>query len=195
MALLFNLHCNRCNRIPNLLAVNRLILTITENFQIDFNKLQRQSTKILDGLQPMGALAPIQAALLTDRGIVRDHNEDYFLHWEPDNLQDEAKNGWLYIVADGVGGADAGEVASQFASERTQLHYLTNETETHLGERLRQAMHVANTDLRQLVSERDGTKRMGNNDGLLQPYKITRPTYPTWAIVEGIIGVRALSGR
>ena len=111
-------------------------------------------------MQPMGILAPIQAALLTDRGIVRDHNEDYVLYWEPDTVQDEAKNGWLYIVADGVGGADAGEVASEFASERTQLHYLENGTETHLGERLRQAMHAANTDLRQLVTERDGAKRM-----------------------------------
>ncbi len=108
----------------------------------------------------MGTLSPIQAALLTDRGIVRDHNEDYVLHWEPGNIQDEVKNGWLYIVADGVGGADAGEVASQYASERTLFHYLDNGTEAHLGERMRQAMHAANTDLRQLVSERDGTKRM-----------------------------------
>ena len=52
----------------------------------------------------------IEASLQTDQGRIRDHNEDYVTFWEPDNEAAEVQNGWLYIVADGVGGADAGEV-------------------------------------------------------------------------------------
>ncbi|MCP4424919.1 MAG: Stp1/IreP family PP2C-type Ser/Thr phosphatase, partial [Chloroflexi bacterium] len=102
----------------------------------------------------------IEASLRTDRGQIRDHNEDFIAWWEPSNRQDEAQNGWLYIVADGVGGADAGEVASQYASERAQLHYLNDNHAMGPGERLWRAMQAANTDLRQMVAERNDDSRM-----------------------------------
>lgn len=100
------------------------------------------------------------AAMQTDRGQVRDHNEDFIARWEPVSVDEEAEHGWLYIVADGVGGADAGEVASQFATERTLAQYLTHNETENLGERLINAMHGANTDLRKLVVERNDNKRM-----------------------------------
>lgn len=96
----------------------------------------------------------------TDRGRVRDHNEDYVIRREPDSEEDEKEHGWLYIVADGVGGADAGEVASEYASEQTVVNYIANNDDPHLGQRLVNAMQVANTDLRQLVAERNENKRM-----------------------------------
>lgn len=102
----------------------------------------------------------INASLRTDQGLVRDHNEDFVLSWEPKTSQEVQKNGWLYIVADGVGGADAGEVASQFASERVIAHYLANSETANWGQRLIRAMHAANTDLRHLVLERDNAARM-----------------------------------
>lgn len=108
----------------------------------------------------MSMLAPIRSAMRTDRGQVRDHNEDYVTRREPSSLEDEAEHGWLYIVADGVGGAEAGEVASQFACERTVAHYLESDVNGHRGQRLVDAMQAANTDLRQLVAERDDKKRM-----------------------------------
>jgi protein phosphatase len=79
---------------------------------------------------------------------------------EPDSEEEEKKRGWLYIVADGVGGADAGEVASEYASEQTVVNYIANIDNPHLGQRLVNAMQVANTDLRQLVAERNENKRM-----------------------------------
>lgn len=102
----------------------------------------------------------INAFLRTDTGRVRDHNEDFISFREPIDAADEAQNGWLYIVADGVGGADAGEVASQFATERTVANYLQNHDNPHWGQRLVDAMQTANTELRQMVAERDGNSRM-----------------------------------
>lgn len=102
----------------------------------------------------------IEASLQTDQGRIRDHNEDFIIFWEPEDDAAEADNGWLYIVADGVGGADAGEVASQFASERVISHYVNKNLDYGWGERLWRAMQAANTDLRQMVAERGDDSRM-----------------------------------
>ena len=102
----------------------------------------------------------IEASLQTDQGLIRDHNEDFVTFWEPKDVEDEAQNGWLYIVADGVGGADAGEVASQFASESVIAHFTNDHLDLDWGERLWRAMQAANTDLRQLVADRKDDSRM-----------------------------------
>lgn len=108
----------------------------------------------------MSLPAKINASLRTDVGRVREHNEDYVTFREPLDAYDEVLHGWLYLVADGVGGADAGEVASQFASERTLENYLQDAQNPNLGERLVDAMQAANTDLRQMIAERDSGSRM-----------------------------------
>ena len=107
----------------------------------------------------MNKPALVKAAMQTDQGRVRRHNEDFVLAWEPTTAAEEAQHGWLYIVADGVGGADAGEIASEFASRRTVEHFLANEN-SDWGRRLLEAMQASNTDLRQLVADRDDNSRM-----------------------------------
>src|SRR5580693_1598475 len=54
---------------------------------------------------------------LTDAGIVRDHNEDFIGHYVPATPEESRTHGWLFVVADGVGGHDRGEVASETAVE------------------------------------------------------------------------------
>lgn len=108
----------------------------------------------------MAEVGHIQAHLVTDTGLVREHNEDFVARREPVDPQDIQQNGWIYLVADGVGGADAGEVASHFASECMIAHYLENNQEPDWGRRLLDAMQAANSDLRQLVAERNSTSRM-----------------------------------
>ncbi|MCP4359474.1 MAG: Stp1/IreP family PP2C-type Ser/Thr phosphatase [Chloroflexi bacterium] len=102
----------------------------------------------------------IYAHLSTDTGRVREHNEDYIAFREPTDPQDEEENGWVYLVADGVGGADAGEVASKFASQRLISRYLESKEQPDWGFRLLDAMQAANADLRQLVAERNDNSRM-----------------------------------
>lgn len=108
----------------------------------------------------MSNIGQINAVLRTDTGLIRDHNEDFVSYWEPGSLAEETQNGWLYIVADGVGGADAGEVASKLSTEQTISHYLAETDEPDLGQRLLNAMQAANTALRQHVVERNDNSRM-----------------------------------
>ncbi len=108
----------------------------------------------------MLSVGQIDASMRTDQGRVREHNEDFIDCREPLSPSEESRNGWLYIVADGVGGADAGEVASRYATERTIHHYLASDPSIVWGERLLQAMQAANTELRQLVAEQPQGNRM-----------------------------------
>jgi len=56
-------------------------------------------------------------AELSHPGCVRSHNEDSFGSSVPANPEKSRTHGWLFVVCDGVGGQDMGEVASQRAVE------------------------------------------------------------------------------
>jgi protein phosphatase len=56
-------------------------------------------------------------AQATDRGRVRDHNEDYLGCAIPEVPERAQTHGWLFVLADGVGGQEKGEVASRTAVE------------------------------------------------------------------------------
>jgi PPM family protein phosphatase len=53
----------------------------------------------------------------TDVGRVRDHNEDYLGYAAPATPAQVRSHGWLFALADGVGGQEKGEVASRAAIE------------------------------------------------------------------------------
>lgn len=59
----------------------------------------------------------LEFAELSDVGKVREHNEDNFGHAAPGNPAEAHTRGWLFVLADGVGGHDRGEVASSTAVE------------------------------------------------------------------------------
>jgi serine/threonine protein phosphatase PrpC len=69
-------------------------------------------------LVKLAAKTRLRADALTDVGRVREHNEDSVLVFEykRDSLLNPAQT-FLYVVADGMGGAEAGEVASAIAVE------------------------------------------------------------------------------
>jgi PPM family protein phosphatase len=59
----------------------------------------------------------LEFSQLSDTGIVREHNEDYVGHVVPATPTHAATHGWLFALADGVGGQEKGEVASRTAVE------------------------------------------------------------------------------
>ena len=68
----------------------------------------------------------IRAAAMTDVGMVREHNEDaaMALEYQRQTLVDPSQH-YLYVVADGMGGAEAGEVAAAIAVDSIR-NYVQN---------------------------------------------------------------------
>lgn len=56
-------------------------------------------------------------AQLSDPGRLRGNNEDYLGVSQPATPEEAESHGWLFALADGVGGQDRGEVASRAAVE------------------------------------------------------------------------------
>ncbi|MGA8029568.1 MAG: protein phosphatase 2C domain-containing protein [Bryobacteraceae bacterium] len=59
----------------------------------------------------------VEFAQLSDAGLKREHNEDYLGHVLPQTPEQVRTHGWLFTLADGVGGQERGEVASSSAVE------------------------------------------------------------------------------
>lgn len=59
----------------------------------------------------------------SDRGMKREQNEDCHAVWIPEDPDELARRGALLIVADGMGGSRAGEVASRIATDTVMDAY------------------------------------------------------------------------
>ena len=98
----------------------------------------------------------LDVAELSDVGNVRPHNEDYVAHFHPQDVNLLLAAGRLYIVADGVGGAAAGELASQYATRQVLHSYYASSADS-IEARLAEAFQQANRDLYQhALSQGDG---------------------------------------
>jgi len=67
--------------------------------------------------------AGVEVAGLSDVGCQRDNNEDAYAYWEPASEVDYQRKGRLAIVADGMGGHEGGQEASNLAVEAIQQIY------------------------------------------------------------------------
>jgi serine/threonine protein phosphatase PrpC len=113
----------------------------------------------------------------TDLGRTREHNEDTFLvadlstgkaSLQPDVRDHEiGPRGSLFMVADGMGGAAAGELASAMAAEVIHRHMATawaaDETTTaaRFAYRMKEAVELANTELYTYAREHSEVRGMG----------------------------------
>lgn len=91
-------------------------------------------------------LTDLVAVKLTDTGCVRPHNEDYVDFFVPSDPQQQARKGAIYLVADGMGGHQAGEVASQGAVELVIQHYY-EDTSRDVTRSLVKAVQTANRQI------------------------------------------------
>ena len=65
----------------------------------------------------------LTVAKLTNTGRSRPFNEDYVDFYIPPDLEERARKGALYLTADGMGGHQAGELASRGAVESVRQEY------------------------------------------------------------------------
>lgn len=113
----------------------------------------------------------------TDLGQSRDHNEDTFLVADlstgkasllPDVRDHElGPRGSLFVVADGMGGAAAGELASSMAVDAIYRHLSTawaadpDVSAARFGFRVREAVELANRELFAYAQEHPEVRGMG----------------------------------
>src|SRR5579871_4987663 len=71
----------------------------------------------VEGAFAPGHMLDLEFVERTDVGRVRDHNEDSLGHAAPASPAQIGSHGWLFVLADGVGGQEKGEVASKTAVE------------------------------------------------------------------------------
>lgn len=86
----------------------------------------------------------VEFAQLSDNGRVRPHNEDYIGHVLPGTPEQVRSHGWLFVLADGVGGAQAGEVASQTAVESVLKGFRAAAKAESLSSLLQRLVRAAN---------------------------------------------------
>jgi PPM family protein phosphatase len=124
-------------------------------------------------------VTPILASVFgkTDRGRTRDHNEDTFLVADlstgnaslmPEVREHEiGPRGSLFMVADGMGGAVAGELASEMAADLIYRHLATawaadpDSSAERFAFRMREAVQLANARIYAYAKEHPEVRGMG----------------------------------
>jgi serine/threonine protein phosphatase PrpC len=101
----------------------------------------------------------ITVGALTDVGQVRDHNEDALGYYQPREREVLAQKGRLYLVADGMGGHVAGEVASECVVRTVTASYYENPAQP-VRQALSEAIQQANTALYGATSGEESRRKM-----------------------------------
>lgn len=94
----------------------------------------------------------LDPAQLTDVGRKRPHNEDNMAYVIPKDPMAMAKKGALFIVADGMGGHAAGEVASEIAVDTVSKAYYQDDS-TDVADSLVRSIKRANASIHQRAAE------------------------------------------
>ena len=101
----------------------------------------------------------VVASLLSDVGCVRELNEDSGACIQPDNPELRASKGSLILVADGMGGHSAGEVASRLAVDIiTRIYY---EYAGDPQSALKKAFREANREIHKAAEKDESKSGMG----------------------------------
>lgn len=123
------------------------------------------------------SLVQVSVAGLTDVGRTRDHNEDTYLVADLSTGETRAETGVhqspigprgaLFMVADGMGGAAAGELASALAAQTIHTHLVatwtqdTDSSREHFAFRMREAVEEANRQIHAYALEHTDVRGMG----------------------------------
>jgi len=140
------------------------------------NRLSNVTSSARHSSSPDRAAVSVHVHSCTDTGLAREHNEDAFivadltqgrgLEGGVASRLSAGERGLLFMVADGMGGAAAGEVASRMATELV-FERLKSRTEPWLGDRvafvaaLHDAAEYANEEIHNFAFSNPGHDGMG----------------------------------
>ncbi|MBV9547877.1 MAG: serine/threonine-protein phosphatase [Chloroflexi bacterium] len=93
----------------------------------------------------------MEATGLSEAGPHRTTNEDSLGAFVPDDIPGAERKGYLYVVADGLGGHQAGEVASATAVKTLRDEYYSPSAHSRIEPALRQAVQAANLRVHDLA--------------------------------------------
>src|SRR6266852_9661335 len=101
------------------------------------------------GGQPFSgtSMLELEFAQLSDPGKVRGHNEDFMGYAEPSTPEQARSHGWLFVLADGCGGHDRGEVASQLAVDTLVSSFYATPAGEAARDSLQRLVRSANTKI------------------------------------------------
>lgn len=114
----------------------------------------------------------VAVACMTDTGIVRSSNQDTFIIADLNNeklikesgawpLSVIGSKGMLLAVADGMGGAQAGDIASRMTTEQLAESLISGSGDQSIALRLRETIKHANREIWEAARSHPGYKGMG----------------------------------
>lgn len=132
-----------------LLVDGKVVLTsapIVNGSVITVGTLQYRCDVVSRGYLPPNPV--VQANWITMTGSVRDHNEDAIGIYQH-------KNTHCFVLADGVGGAEAGEFVSEFAVKRflAMFHRNVGKPDTDWHELMEDTVKQINADVREFAEQ------------------------------------------
>ncbi len=98
-----------------------------------------------DRRSPHTSALELEFTQLSDCGRVREQNEDYVGHALPMTAMEARTHGWLFALADGVGGQERGEVAARTAVESVLAGFRQAPAGEPPGALLERLVQAANT--------------------------------------------------
>jgi serine/threonine protein phosphatase PrpC len=109
---------------------------------------------------PVSNSMDVEFTQLSDLGKVREGNEDCLGHVAADTPERARSHGWLFVVADGVGGHDLGEVASKTAVDTLTDGFRSSAAAEPHPALLQRLVRLANT---RVIDAADAAKSPGAN--------------------------------
>lgn len=103
----------------------------------------------------------VKAVVLSDMGNIRTNNEDIGMFYRIADEDITREKGYLLIVADGMGGHKAGEVASKMATEIISQEYFKQSGNGGIEKNLLKAFSLANKRIYDLASSQKAFHGMG----------------------------------
>ena len=125
-----------------------------------WNKLFNKKPKINSTAEVIDS-ENVKAVVLSDMGNIRTNNEDIGMFYRIADEDITREKGYLLIVADGMGGHKAGEVASKMATEIISQEYFKQNGNGNIEKNLFKAFSLANKRIYDLASSQKAFHGMG----------------------------------